>query len=48
MLFVSIRGSIIIPFVYFVYFVVPTLQWTRGGIAVRARSSAPTTHYPLP
>ena len=24
-----------------------SLQWTRGGIAVRARSSAPSTHYPL-
>ena len=34
-------------FVFFVCFVVPFLppQGTRGGIAVRARPSAPTTHY---
>ena len=49
--FVSISGSIIIPFVYFVFFVVPPLppptQWTRGGTAVQARPSAPSTHYLL-
>ena len=49
---VSISGSIIIPFVYFVFFVVPPLppptQWTRGGTAVQARPSATSKHYPLP
>ena len=49
--FVSISGSIIIPFVYFVFFVVPPLppptQRTRGGTAARARPSAPSTHYLL-
>ncbi len=49
---VSISGSIIIPFVYFVFFVVPPLppptQRTRGGTAARARPRAPSKHYPLP
>ena len=46
--FVSIRGSKMF-FVFFVVFVVSFLppQATRGGIAVRARPSAPTTHYLL-
>ena len=46
--FVSIRGSIIPPFVYFrVFRGSSTPQRTHGDSAVRARSSAPTTHYLL-
>ena len=43
--------SFLLPLPYFRVhscpLVVLSLQWTRGGIAVRARSSAPSTHYPL-
>ena len=51
MIFVSIRvhSWFKMFFVCFVLFVVPFLppQATRGGIAVRARPSAPITHYLL-